>query len=194
MVPVPDHDVTRLLAALNAGDERAAEQLLPFIQQELHAIAASYMRRQPKNHTLQTTALVNEAFLRLIGGEQTDWQNRAHYLRVAAKAMRCVLVDHARRRAAVKRGGGLNAVPLDAGAAFSADAPLDFLALDEALTRLAASYPTEARIVELRFFGGLSVEETARVLDVSTATVKRNWRMAKAWLKRELSGSDDRGE
>ncbi len=193
MAEPAEPDVTRLLAALGAGDARVAEQLFPLIYDELHAIAARHMRHQPKDHTLQTTALVNEAYMRLVPQDDASWQDRAHYMCVAAKAMRCVLIDHARRKHSAKRGGEWNEARLDECGVLGTENQLNLLALDEALIEMAKSYPDEARVVELRFFGGLGVDQTARIMDVSTSTVKRNWRLAKAWLKRELSGSTDDG-
>lgn len=183
-------DVTQLLQAMGDGDVQIAERLLPLVYDELRQVAERHMRRQPGNHTLQATALVNEAYMRLVSQDADNWENKAHFLGVAAKAMRSVLIDHARRKHAAKRGGGAGARQLDEAAVFDDQSPVDLLALDDALTRFADSYPDKARVVELRFFGGLSVEETARVLDSSTATVKRDWRMARAWLKRELSETD----
>ena len=189
--PTPE-DVTQFLAAMGEGDREAAEKLFPLVYAELHAIADRAMRGQPVGHTLQPTALVNEAYLRLVDQKDANWQNRAHYLAVAARAMRSILVDHARRKHAEKRGGGRGREPLfeDALPAFRIDDEL--VAIDEALTDFAATYPDRARVVELRFFGGLSVEETAQVLGISTATIKRDWRMAKAWLRRAMTGSEDR--
>ncbi len=160
-------------------------------------MADRYMRRQPSNHTLQATALVNEAYMRLVEQADATWENRAHFMGVAAKAMRTILIDHARRKHAAKRGGGAPVGLLEEGAVFDQQSPVDLLAIDEALRRFAELYPDRARVVELRFFGGLNVEETARVLDSSSATVKRDWRMAKAWLKRELSeteGDDEQSD
>lgn len=184
-----EHAVTRLLHELSAGNEHAVEQLVPLIYAELHAIAERQMRRERADHTLQPTALVHEAFLRLVGNE-TSWQNRQHFLGVAAQAMRRILVDHARRQKARKRGGGADKIELDEqliAVGGEAGEGLDLEALDEALTRLAEFDARQARIVELRFFAGLDVEETAAVVGVSPATVKRDWQFAKAWLKRELS-------
>lgn len=166
-----------------AGESAAADALLPIVYAQLHELAARLMREQGPQHTLQPTALIHEAWLRCAGG---DFENRAHFVAVAAKAMRSVLVDHARRRRAEKRGGAHERVPLDAVVElFHASAP-DMLALDAALERLAALDPELARVVELRFFAGLSVEETARVTGSSTATVTRTWRVARMWLLREL--------
>lgn len=183
-------EVTRLLHALSAGDTSALEHLTPLLYGELRDLARRQMRGENANHTLQPTALVHEAFLRLLGQREVSWQNRKHFLSVAAQVMRRVLVDHARRRRAGKRGGGGSGVGLSVAAgaiARSAGDPLDLIALDQALARLAELDSRQARIVELRYFGGLSVEETANVLDLSPATVKRDWQFAKAWLVRELS-------
>ncbi len=182
-------DVTRLLRRLSAGDELAAEELIPLIYAELHDIAERQMRNERGDHTLQPTALVNEAFLRLAGNHDADWQNRQHFLSLAAQAMRRILVDHARRRNAQKRGGRQDKLELhDALQVASNDHnSVDLEQLDESLKQLAALDPRQAKVVELRFFGGMSVEETAQILDISTATVKRDWAFARAWLKRALS-------
>ena len=183
-------DVTALLLAWRAGDAEAGERLLPLVYEELHRQAARAMRREDEAHTLQATALVHEAYLRLVDQRHVDWKNRAHFFGVAAQAMRRVLVDHARGRLAEKRGGTMQRVTLgDAGAEPSADAGLEVLALHEALERLAALDPEQARLVELRYFGGLGIEETAEALGVSAATVKREWAVARAWLRRELEGA-----
>lgn len=184
-------EVTRLLHALSAGDASALEQLTPLLYGELRNLARRQMRGESASHTLQPTALVHEAFLRLLGQREAAWQNRQHFLSVAAQVMRRVLVDHARRRRAGKRGGGASGVAISVAAGAisgSAGDPLDLIALDQALARLAELDSRQARIVELRYFGGLSVDETAHVLDLSPATVKRDWQFAKAWLVRELSG------
>ena len=189
-VPGPPSDVTRLLRAWSAGDESALATLLPLVYAELHAQAARAMRAQGDGHTLQPTAVVHEAYIRLTGGPEGGWQGRAHFFGIAAMAMRSVLVDHARARAARKRGGP--GAPLTLGAARdvpsgdAADDAIDVLALDAALDRLAAFDPHRARVVELRYITGLTIEETAAVLHVSPATVKREWTVARAWLRREL--------
>jgi RNA polymerase sigma factor (TIGR02999 family) len=184
------HAVTQLLHQLSAGQEDAAERLIPLIYAELHEIAERQMRRERTDHTLQPTALVHEAFLRLVGNQHASWQNRQQFLGVAAQAMRRILVDHARRQKAQKRGSGGEKIELDeALIASGGDSPsIDLEALDGALTRLAELDPRHARMVELRFFGGLSVEETAEILGISPATVKRDWQFAKAWLKKEIGG------
>lgn len=197
MSPTSDHDandnrddVTALLFAWRAGDVAAGERLLPMVYDELHRQAERAMRREDAAHTLQATALVHEAYLRLVDQRRVEWKNRAHFFGVAAQAMRRVLVDHARGRLAEKRGGAMQRVTLgDAGAGASADPDLDVLALHEALERLAALDPDQARLVELRYFGGLGIDETAEALGVSAATVKREWAVARAWLKRELEGA-----
>ena len=179
-------DVTRLLQQWSDGEEQALDRLVPRIQSELRKLAASYLRKERPDHTLQPTALVNEAFLKLIDQRAVKWQNRAHFFGIAAQAMRRILVDHARAHAAGKRGDGVRALPLDEAIAIGGEVDIDLLALDEALTRLAAIDPQQARVVELRFFGGLTLDETAEVLHISPATVGREWRMAKAWLFAEI--------
>jgi RNA polymerase sigma-70 factor (ECF subfamily) len=177
----PD-EVTRLLQELGNGKAAALDELLPLVQAELRRQAARYLRRERRNHTLQPTALVNEAFLRLVEQRDVRWQNRAHFFGIAAQAMRRILVDHARTQGRTKRGGGAPRVTLDETVAAAAERSIDMLALDHALQRLAGDEPRQAKVVELRFFGGLSVEETAEVMDISPATVKREWTIAKAWL------------
>ena len=180
------HNVTELLQDWSRGEREALDQLLPVVYNELHKQAARYLRRERAGHTLQPTALVNEAFLRLINQRDVRWQNRAHFFGLAAQLMRRILVDHARERLAAKRGGADIRLTLDEQVAAVGARDVDLLALDEALTRLAALDVRQSRIVELRFFSGLNVEETAEVLGVSPATVKLDWSMAKAWLRREL--------
>lgn len=180
-------NVTQLLVNWRNGDESALDQLMPIVYDELHRLAKRYMSRERRNHTLQTTALVNEAYLRLVGQGQVEWRNRAHFFGVAAQVMRHVLVDHARSRQYAKRGGDAQRVTLNDDLAISHEDQIEVLALDEALNRLAALDERKSRIVELRYFGGLSVEETAEVLGLSAITVKRDWLKAKAWLYRELS-------
>ncbi|MBL8169117.1 MAG: sigma-70 family RNA polymerase sigma factor [Acidobacteria bacterium] len=180
-------NVTQLLVDWRNGDQAAFEQLMPVVYDELRRIAKRYMSREASHHTLQTTALVNEAYLRLVNQQDVEWQNRAHFFAISAQIMRHLLVDHARARNYAKRGGGAIQVSLNEEIASVADETVDLLALDEALTRLAAVDARKSRIVELRFFGGLSVEETAEVLNVSAITIKREWLKAKAWLYRELS-------
>jgi RNA polymerase sigma-70 factor, ECF subfamily len=199
--PSHDRDVTALLRAWGQGEQTALHELLPLVYGELRRQAARRLRAQPPGHTLQATALVHEAYLRLVDRDTagTDWQDRSHFFAVAARAMRSVLVDHARARRAAKRGGGARALTLetaDASGALadrSSDPGLDVEALDEALTRLAALDPRQARVVELRYFGGLSIEETAQALGVSHATVEREWRTARLWLRRELGAGGRTG-
>lgn len=191
-LPQPERpsDVTQLLVAWGAGDASAGERLVPAVYAELRRQAARAMRREGE-HTLQTTALVHEAYLRLVDQRRVVWRNRAHFFGVAAQLMRRILVDYARGRHAAKRGGGMQQLTLgdaDAVTAASADEGVEVVALHEALERLAAIDPTQARLVELRYFGGLNIEETAESLGVSPATVKREWAIARAWLRRELGG------
>ncbi|MHC4943315.1 MAG: sigma-70 family RNA polymerase sigma factor [Planctomycetota bacterium] len=182
----PRGEVTRLLAELCAGNEKARDKLFPLVYDQLHALAHHYMQRQNPGHTLQATALVHEAYLKLGGEQEGNWESRMHFIRVAARAMRSVLVDHERKKQAHKRGGALQREPL-VSAEELIDAPAPSLVeLDMALTRLGKIDPQCGQIVELRFFGGLTVEETARALNISARTVKREWRLAKAWLKREM--------
>jgi RNA polymerase sigma factor (TIGR02999 family) len=180
--------VTQLLRAWSNGDETALERLLPLVEAELRRLARRYMARERRGHTLQTTALVNEAFLRLVDARQIRWKDRAHFLGISARLMRRVLVDHARSRGYQKRGGDAKQVTLSAAIPVVPEPALDVIALDRALDRLAVTDERKARVVELRFFGGLSVEETAEVLHVSGDTVKRDWRLAKLWLVRDLEG------
>ncbi len=187
-------EVTRILAELNQGDGSATERLLPLVYDELRALAGSYFARRQAGHTLQPTALVHEAYVKLAGSEG-QWQNRAHFMAVAAKAMRQILMNHARDKAAVKRGGGaakitiVEAVTPVTGES-DAGRQLDLIALDEALTKLAAVSERQARITELRFFGGLTIADTAHVVGVSTTTVEDDWHMARAWLGRELQAAE----
>lgn len=186
----PAPDVTRMLLAWGEGESAAGEELLPVIYAELHRQAARAMRRENVEHTLQATALVNEAYLRLVDQRQVAWRNRAQFFGVAAQLMRRILIDHARARHADKRGGDMQRITLghaDQAAAAEADSGIDVLALEDALQRLATLDPEQARLVELRYFGGLTIEETAETLGISPATVKREWATARAWLKRELT-------
>ena len=180
-------EVTQLLQAWNAGDRAALEQLIPLVNAELHRLAAGYMRHQSPDHVLQATALVNEAWLKLIDWQSATWQSRAHFFGVAAQLMRHILVDEARRQHAQKHGGKALRVSMSEVELFANKKSHDLLALDDALQALAEFDERRSRIVELRFFGGLSVEETAEVLGVSPRTVAREWRLAQAWLYRELS-------
>ena len=180
-------EVTQLVLAMNGGDQSARSALLPLVYAELRQQAESYFRAQRGNHTLQPTALVHEAYLRLLKDEDLSFQNRAHFLAIAARSMREILVEHARARDAQKRGGHRQRVTLDEGVAAGGPRDVELVALDAALERLEQVDPAHARIVELRFFGGLTNEETAEALGVSPATVKRGWAVARAWLFRELS-------
>jgi len=182
--------ITETLEAAAAGDAGALDRLLPVLYREMRRLAASYLRNERPGHTLQPTALAHEAYLRLIGQEEPRWENRAHFLGVAARAMREVLVDHARRKKALKRGGGQAIAMLDEGELVAGGRPVAFDDLDQALCDLARLSERQARVVELRYFGGLTTEETAHVLGISPATVKRDWALARAWLYRELSGTD----
>ena len=180
-------NVTEMLRDWRNGDQEALEQLIPVVYDELHRQAARYLRREHPGHILQTTALIHEAYLRLINQQNIEWQNRAHFYAIAARLMRQILVDHARRRQATKRGGSDIKVPLEEAMVISPGENVDLVALDEALTRLAAIDPQQSRIVELRYFSGLSVEETAEVLGVSSRTVNRDWNVAKAWLRQQIA-------
>ena len=181
-------DITQLLVAWSEGDESALDQLAPLIHAELHRLAHNYMRREQPGHLLQTSALINEAYIRLIDWKNVRWQNRAHFFGVAAQLMRRILVDFARDRQYLKRGGGALQVSLSEAASFVAQRSVDFVALDEALTVLGEIDPRKVRVVEMRFFAGLSVNEVATLLDVSEETVMRDWRLAKVWLLRQLQG------
>lgn len=181
-------EITQLLTAWSDGDESALDRLAPLIHSELHRLAHHYMRRERPGHLLQTSALVNEAYVRLIDWKNVRWQNRAHFFAVAAQMMRRILVDFARESQYLKRGGGALQVSLSLAASFVMDRNTDLVALDEALTALAQVDARKVRVVEMRFFAGLSVEEVAEVLEVSKETVMRDWRLAKAWLLRELDG------
>jgi len=183
-------DVTALLADWSRGNRGALDRLLPLVFAELRRIAARQLRKERAGHTLQPTALVNEVYLRLVDQRQVDWQGRAHFFGVAAQVMRRILVDHARRHSADKRGGGVPCVSIEDAHQVAASDAMPILALDGALERLQVIDPDLASIVELRAFGGLSVEEVAHVLSVSPSTVKRDWRTAKAWIKRELGSGE----
>jgi RNA polymerase sigma factor (TIGR02999 family) len=185
--PIRRDAVTQLLEQLSAGKPQAIEELLPLIYTELRRQAARCLRRERRGHTLQPTALVHEAYMKLMEQRDVQWQNRSHFLGIAAQAMRRILIDHARTRGRNKRGGALAKVELEEGHAIQEAVSIDVLALDQALTRLQAVDVRQARIVELRYFGGLSVDETAEVMEISPATVKRDWTMAKAWLFDQLS-------
>jgi RNA polymerase sigma factor (TIGR02999 family) len=181
--------VTGLLRAWSGGDSAALDELIPLVETELRRLGRAYMARERRDHTLQTTAIVNETFIRLVDARRVRWQDRAHFIGIAARLMRRVLVDHARSRNSRKRGGGAFKVSLTDDVAVTNAPALDLIAIDRALERLGTIDQRKARVVELRFFGGLSVEETAEVLHVSTDTVKRDWRLAKLRLLRDLEGS-----
>jgi len=183
------HEVTLLLQAWSGGEQGALDKLLPVVYQELHRLAQRYMAQESPGHTLQATALVNEAYLRLVDVKAVNWQNRAHFFGVSAQLMRRILVDLARSRRSLKRGGEAQAVSLDDALVVSQESGPDLVALDDALRTLAAMDHRRSQVVELRFFGGLSVAETAEVLKVSAETVMHDWKLAKAWLLRELGGS-----
>ena len=184
----PPSDVTRLLVDWQNGSEEALDQLMPLVYNELRAIANRYLSRERNDHTLQSTSLVHEAYVRMIDQRHVQWQNRAHFLGIAAQMMRRILVDHARAEHRLKRGGPLPSLSLDAAVAVATPSrEIDLLALDEALDRLAAIDAQQSRLVELRFFSGLTIEEAAVALEISAGTVKREWSTAKAWLFREMS-------
>jgi len=189
MTEGPPDEITRLLADWSQGDKTALDKLTPLIYEELRRLAHHYMSRERPGHTLQTTALVNEAYVRLINRKDVHWQNRAHFFAIAAQLMRTILVDHARQHGYAKRGGGARKISLDEVAIVSHDRSEEVVELDEALTRLTGFDPLQGRIVELRFFGGLTIKQTAEVLDLSPATIKREWHTARAWLFRELDKS-----
>jgi len=194
MTTPPTKEVTQLLIAWSNGDEEALEQLMPLVYRELHRLAHRHLRRERTGHTLETTALVHEAYLRLIDQQEVRWQNRAHFFAIAAQTMRRILVEYARARRYQKRGGGAQRVSLDEAMAVSDERAAEVVALDEALTNLAKFDQRKSRMVELRFFGGLSIEETAEVLGVSPGTVMRDWTLAKTWLQREINqGERDAG-
>jgi RNA polymerase sigma factor (TIGR02999 family) len=186
MDPAPG-EITQLLIQVTQGNQEAESRLIPLVYGELRRLARRYMRNERPDHTLQATALVHEAYLRLAGQKDISWQNRAHFFGVAANVMRRILVDHARAKLAKKRGGSDQKVSLDEAILVHPESPQQFLALDEALKELAKRDPRQSRIVELRFFGGLSEEEAAEVLGISVRTVKRDWNVARAWLYKELS-------
>lgn len=187
MPPNDHHDATALLNRISDGDSAAAGDLLPLVYEHLRAVAGSYFRGQPANHSLQPTALVHEAYLKLVNSPSSDWNGRVHFCAVAATAMRQILHDRARRQKAAKRGGGdARRLPLEQVETPTGGTKLDLLSLDEALDKLTELAPRQARIIELRFFGGLTIEQTAEVLGVSHATVENDWRVARAWLNREL--------
>ena len=190
MTASQSHTVTQLLRAWRQGDAAALDRLVPMVYQKLRRLARHYMAGQRPGHTLQATALVNEAYMRLIDCEQVNWKDRAHFFAISAQMMRRVLVEFARSRQYQKRGAGARKTSLDEGVIASPQRGQDLVALDDALQALTAEYPRQAQVVELRFFGGLSVEETAEVLHVSAITVMRDWQLAKVWLARELKKRD----
>jgi RNA polymerase sigma factor (TIGR02999 family) len=185
-------EVTQLLIDWSNGDQAALDKLMPLVYDELRRMAKRYMSRQTPGHTLQTTALINEAFIKLVGQQEMQWQNRSHFFGVAAQAMRHILVDYARSRKYEKRGGGAQKVSLDEALMVSDERAAEIVALDDALKELAKVDLRKCQVVEMRYFGGLSVEETAEALNVSPVTVMRDWSMAKAWLHRELSKSEEK--
>jgi len=181
-------NITELLVGYQGGDKEALDQLMPIVYDELRRQAARYLRREQAGHTLQTTALIHEAYVRLVDQRNVQWQNRAHFFGIAAQLMRRILVDHARTKKRVKRGGSKVQVSLADATVATTGPDLDIVALDEALERLEKLDQQQSRVVELRYFSGLTVEETAEVMGISTATVKREWSVARAWIHRELSG------
>jgi RNA polymerase sigma-70 factor (ECF subfamily) len=185
---IATHEVTKLLRDWGAGDKSALDKLMPLVNDELHRLARQHMRREMPGHMLQTSALVNEAYLRLVDGSKIDWQNRAHFFGIAARLMRRILVDDARRRHRDRRGGFTIQVPLDEALTLPQEQAANLVALDDALKTLAAVDRRQSEIVELRFFGGMSIEETAEVLKVSPGTVMRDWTFARAWLRKEMGG------
>ena len=189
MTVKPSQEITILLQAWRGGDQGALDKLMPLVYGELHRLAHRYMLREHVGHTLQTTAVLNEAYLRLIDAQQIEWKDRAHFFAISAKLMRRILVEFARSRGRNKRGGDVHKVELDEALAISPQRGTDLVALDDALNALAAMDERKAKVIELRFFGGLSVKETAEVLSVSADTVMRDWRLAKVWLWREMKHS-----
>jgi RNA polymerase sigma factor (TIGR02999 family) len=186
-MPALPNEVTQLLVSWSEGDNAALDQLIPLVEAELRRLARHYMARENPGHTLQTSALINEAYIRLIDQQNMPWQNRAHFFGVAAQVMRHILIDHARSHCYAKRGGGARRVTLDEVADLTDQRAEELLALDDALNNLAALDRRKSQIIELRFFGGLTIEETAEAMKISPITVTREWRSAKAWLRREMS-------
>ena len=184
---IPTNDVTQLLVSWSKGNKEALDRLVPLVYSELRRLARRYMGRESPGHTLQTSALINEAYMKLVDRQNIQWQNRAHFFAVAAQVMRHILIDHARTRNYAKRGAGARKISLDETAVLSDKRAADLVALDDALNALAEIDPRKSRIIELRFFGGLSIEETAEIMEISTVTVTREWRTARAWLRREMS-------
>ena len=186
--------ITKLLSAWNSGDKSSVDRLVPLIEKELRQIARNQMRRENPGHTLQTTALVNEAYLKLAGNTKVNWQNRAHFFAISAQIMRRILISHAREKKAGKRGGGAAHVGLEDAVVFSPEKSNELIALDEALTELAKFDELKSRIVELRYFSGLNIEETAKALGIAPITVSVHWRAAKAWLGKEIRGARNGGK
>jgi len=186
MSDISGNEVTQLLIDWSGGNQAALNKLLPLVESELHRLAHHYMKRERAGHTLQTTGLVNEAYLRLVGQKNISWQNRAHFFGIAARLMRQILVDYARRRQFAKRGGNALQVSFDQAAIVADETSVEMIALEDALNALAGFAPEQCRIVELRFFGGLTIEETAEVMKLSVDKVKRDWSMAKTWLYHEM--------
>jgi RNA polymerase sigma-70 factor, ECF subfamily len=193
MLSPPTHEITALLQAWNSGDEQALQKLTPLIYEELHRAAKRCLSGGRRDQTLQATALINELYLRVIGMNRISWQNRAHFVAICARLMRWILTDFYRAKRYQKRGAGAERVSLDESAVFSREGSRDLLGIDEALTRLAAVDQRKGQVVELRFFGGLSVKETAEVLKISPDTVMRDWKLARAWLLSDLSGQKPDG-
>ena len=187
--PRQQHEITQLLEEWSDGNQAALDELYPLVYEELHRLARRYMSREKKGHTLQTTALINEAYVRLVDQRNVHWANRSHFFAISAQIMRRILIDHARRHAYAKRGGGAHQVSLEEAATVVPDQGLDLVRLDEALKSLAEMDPRRSQVVELRYFGGLNNEEIAGVLKISENTVTRDWNMARAWLYQQLSGS-----
>lgn len=183
-------EITQLLINWRHGDKAALDQLTPLVYEDLRRLARGFMGKERSDHTLQTSALINEAYLRLVDQDEPNWQNRAHFFAVAAQIMRHILVDHARSYGYEKRGAGAQKVGLDEVMVFSEERARELVALDEALTSLATLDPRKSRIIELRFFGGLNIDETAEVMELSSTTVQREWRAAKAWLRRFIKGEN----
>ena len=188
--PPPRQEVTQVLVDWNKGDQHAPDRLMPLVYEELRKLARNYLQRERSDHTLQATGLVHEAYLRLVDQTSMSWQNRAHFFAVAAQVMRRILVDYARSHRAEKRGGEREKIEFDEALAPSGEKAVDLIALDDALQDLVTFDPRQSRIVELRFFGGLTNEEIADVLGISARTIKREWRLAKAWLRREIMGNE----
>ena len=187
--PRQEHEITQLLAAWRDGNQAALDELYPLVYDELHRLARRYMSKERKGHTLQTTALINEAYVRLVDQRNVQWANRSHFFAISAQIMRRILIDHARRHGYAKRGGGARQVSLDETATMAQGDFSEFIRLDEALKSLAQLDPRRSQVVELRYFGGLNNEEIAGVLNISENTVIRDWNMARAWLHRQLTGS-----